>query len=139
MAAEPKPRKNIDGVIQPAEKPVKKRIKFPVIPILLIIIAVLAATIIGNGSSNKPEAKVDDVTSVKTAINQHYLLPTDEEPALATVTDKSKISSALAKKAENGDRILIYQNNKTAIIYRPSIDKVVDVVQVNIDNAPQPD
>jgi hypothetical protein len=70
---------------------------------------------------------------VKARVARHYLLPTDEEPALATITDKSKLSSPAFKQAEDGDRLLIYQKNRMAIVYRPSIDRVVAIVPVSID------
>ncbi len=80
----------------------------------------------------------DDVNGIKQQISKHYLLPSDEEPALATVTDKAKISSDFLKKADNGDKVLIYQTNKIAIIYRPSIDRIISVGPVSIDTAPTP-
>lgn len=80
----------------------------------------------------------NDVNGIKQQISKHYLLPSDEEPALATVTDKAKISSDFLKKADNGDKVLIYQTNRIAIIYRPSIDRVIAVGPVSIDTAPTP-
>lgn len=64
---------------------------------------------------------------VEKEISKHYILPKDEEPALATVTDKSKLTTPFFKRTEDGDKILIYQKNKIAIIYRPSIDRIVGV------------
>ena len=85
-----------------------------------------------------PAAVPDDtsVISIKHKVAAHYLLPTDEEPALATVTDKNKLSTPFLTKAENGDKLLIYQKNRLAIIYRPRIDRVVGVGPVSIDEPP---
>lgn len=69
---------------------------------------------------------------VKRQVSQHYVLPKDEEPAVLTVTDKKKLTTPFFKHVENGDRILIYQKNKIAIIYRPSIDRIVSVGPVEI-------
>jgi hypothetical protein len=73
------------------------------------------------------------LSAVQHRIEQHYLLPADETPALATVTDTSKLTSPLFKTARNGDKVLIYQTNRIVIIYRPSIDRIIAVGPVQID------
>jgi DMSO/TMAO reductase YedYZ molybdopterin-dependent catalytic subunit len=57
-------------------------------------------------------------------------------PALATVTDTSKLTSPFFKKSQNGDKKLIYQTNQVAIIYRPKIDRIIVVGPVSIDTSP---
>ena len=76
---------------------------------------------------------MNNVTVIKKRVGILYQLPTDEEPALATVTDKAKLESTFAGKVENNDKILIYEKNAKAIVYRPSINKIVDVEPVQID------
>ena len=76
------------------------------------------------------ESKADLIDSV----SRHMILPTNESPAELTIVDSSKIQSQFLKKAQNGDRVLVYQNNQKAIIYRPSVDKIVDVGFVKIDD-----
>lgn len=70
-------------------------------------------------------------TSIINAVSNHYLLP-DEEPTIATVEDKDKVQSEFLRSAANGDRILIYQKAKKVILYRPSIDRIVEVGPVSI-------
>ena len=66
-------------------------------------------------------------------IGKLVLLPADEEPILATVTDKEKLKEQpLFAKAENGDKILIYAKAQKAYIYSPSKEMLVDVVSENI-------
>lgn len=77
----------------------------------------------------------DDVQVVTTAVGKHYLLPFDETPALATVEDKSKLTSEFLRSAENGDKMLIYKNAKKVILYRPSIDRIIEVGPVSIADA----
>lgn len=77
-----------------------------------------------------------EVPSLISDVSRHYVLPTDEEPAIATVTDKTKLTTPLFTKSENGDKALIYQKNALVIIYRPSIDRIIAVGPVSIDNVP---
>ena len=84
--------------------------------------------------TNKPN--LNNVHVIVADVNRHYLLPTNETPALATITDKSKLTSKLFTNAQNGDKVLIYQTNQVAIIYRPSIDRIVAVGPVSIDTPP---
>lgn len=77
-----------------------------------------------------------EIATVKNAISKHMVLPSNEEPTLAVVADKSKLTNKyLAAKAENGDQILIYTQQQLAIIYRPSIDRIAGITVVTADSA----
>ncbi len=78
----------------------------------------------------------DTVAAVTERVARHIMLPTNEQPALATVTDASKLNTPFLKHAHNGDKILIYQKNQLAIIYRPADDRLVSVGPVSIDEPP---
>ncbi len=61
-------------------------------------------------------------------------LPLGEEPTIATVSDVQKLKDQpFFTSAQNGDKVLIYQKAKKAILYRPSTQKIVEVGPVNID------
>lgn len=100
---------------------------------LSIILLGLAGGIIVFITHKKPN--LSDVNTVKSMIGKHYLLPVNDQPELATVTDSRKIQSSFKAAIENGDKVLIYQKTKQAIVYRPSIHKVVDVEPVNVANS----
>jgi hypothetical protein len=69
---------------------------------------------------------------IEQEVGRHYLLPTNEQPVLATVTDRTQVTTPFLKQAQDGDKILIYPTAKVVIIYRPSIDRIVAVGPVEI-------
>lgn len=63
-------------------------------------------------------------------------LPPGETPTIASVTDKDKLQNQpFFTKAQNGDRVLIYVDAKKAILFRPSLNKIIDVAPVNISSS----
>lgn len=63
------------------------------------------------------------------------VLPKNETPTVATVTDISKLKDqAFFANAQNGDKVLIYTQAKQAYLYRPSTNKLVNIAPVNIGN-----
>ncbi len=63
------------------------------------------------------------------------VLPTGEEPVVATVTDKDKLKDQpIFANAENGDKLIIYANAKKAYLYDPKNNKLRDIIPVNIGN-----
>jgi hypothetical protein len=100
-----------------------------------LVITIAAVVIVGASAllvyRYNATHNLDDVTTVEKLVGRHYVLP-DETPALATVTDKSKLNTDFLKSAQNGDKILIYQKAQKAFIYRPSIDKLIEVGPISI-------
>lgn len=75
-----------------------------------------------------------DVGIVKDKVLRHLLLPEGEDPALVSVVDASKLTSVYLKEnAKTGDKVLLYQKKRKIIIYRPSIDRIVDVGVLELD------
>ena len=58
----------------------------------------------------------------------------DEVPSYSTVTDaaKAKQSSDFFKDAQNGDELMIYPKAGKALLYRPSVDKLVAVAPYTV-------
>jgi hypothetical protein len=98
--------------------------------LVLIAAIVLAVIFLPQLFQKKNE---NDIHVILNEVQLHYLLPANETPALATVTDASKLSAAFLKDAKTGDKVLIYQSNHLVIIYRPSIDRIISVGPVSID------
>jgi hypothetical protein len=69
----------------------------------------------------------EETKSVTDSIKRFMELPSDEEPTLATITDKEKLKDQeFFKNAQNGDKVLIYTKAKKAILYRPSTGRVIE-------------
>lgn len=85
-----------------------------------------------NGASGTGTGREQLQATLK-KVDRLIVLPKDEEPTLATITDKGKISDPFLAKGENGDQVLIYYKAKKAIIYRPRLNKIVDIGPVAVD------
>ena len=60
-------------------------------------------------------------------------LPTNEIPKIATVSDITKLKGqAFFANAQNGDKVLVYSQNKEAILYRESVNKIIQVAPVDL-------
>lgn len=71
-------------------------------------------------------------------MRQMILLPTDEDPAVATIIDINQLNSnEFYKDAQNGDRVIVYSNAKKAYIYRPDTKMVINVGSFQVDETQQ--
>lgn len=67
-------------------------------------------------------------------VNKLIVLPQDETPTMATVLDKDKVKDQeFFKNAENGDKLIVYAKAKKAVLYRPNINKIIEVAPVYTD------
>lgn len=83
--------------------------------------------------TNPPANLQEEVKDLVEKIGKLIELPKDEEPTLATVSDKNQLpSQAFFTNAQNGDKVLIYSKAKKAFLYRPSLNKLIEVGPVTI-------
>ncbi len=123
-------------------KPKKKMSRLGLIFISMIVLLVLAiGTSVYFYIKSKPidEAKEaqEDLKEVMELVQRHMLLPTDEEPTLATVSDPEKLTDQpFFKTAEKGDKVLLYIKSKKAILYSVSKDIILEVAPFSSSGAP---
>jgi len=55
------------------------------------------------------------------------VIPEVETPEVATIADINQLNNQVFfQNAENGDKVLIYRGAKRVILYRPSINKIIE-------------
>jgi hypothetical protein len=65
-------------------------------------------------------------------VGKFLVLPTDETPTLATVSDPEKLrDQPFFVNAMAGDKVLIYATSRKAILWRPSTSKIVEISALN--------
>ncbi|MCL4354580.1 LytR C-terminal domain-containing protein [Patescibacteria group bacterium] len=83
---------------------------------------------------NPNQAGKAEIQALLTKVGSLMILPSGEVPTVATVSDKKKLANqAFFKNAENDDKVLIYSRAQKAILYRPSINKIIEVASVNLN------
>jgi len=83
-----------------------------------------------------PEAIVKaETTDLLEEIGKILVLPTDEQPTVATVNDIEKLKDQpFFSKAKIGDKVIIYSKNQKVILYDPLVKKIVEVGAINLEN-----
>ena len=88
----------------------------------------------------KDPAKVAEreVKALVMEVSKLIVLPEDETPTIATVTDVEALKDQpFFAKASVGDKVLIFTNAKKAILYNPTAKKIIEVAPINIgESAP---
>ena len=127
-----------------AKKRDAQKVLYVIIVVLVVAVAALAAGYIKaqremtqlRASGFDEGVNRQEIEQVLTQVGRLIILPQGEEPVMATVVD----AEALAKEqpfyanAINGDKVLVYLQNKQAIIYSPERDIIVNVGPVVIND-----
>lgn len=117
-----------------------KRLQKKHLLLLLVVLLFAAAAAVGGyfyfkyqQIKNNPNIVAQEETKYITSqIGKFIDVPKDEQPSLATITDVSKLKDQpFFKKAENGDKLIVYNKAQKAILYRPSENKIVDFTLVD--------
>lgn len=83
--------------------------------------------------SGNPDSPKSETELLVEAVSKHILLPGNEFPTVATVTDPELLPEELFfANAKTGNKVLIYQSAKKAILYDPDRDLIIEVMVVEI-------
>lgn len=106
----------------------------------LLILASLAANVVLYSKYTKVQNDNPNIQTQRIIdeLGKTIALP-DETPSVLTVVDKSKLAdSEIAKKAQNGDKILLFQKAGQVVVYRPSTHKLINILNLSRDGKAQP-
>jgi len=83
-------------------------------------------------SAQKAEEAKKKTEEVVSQISKLIMVTDSTNAVLATIADKSKLSGQkFFDLAENGDELVLFPNMQKAVIYRPSVNKIIDVGPFN--------
>ena len=87
-------------------------------------------------SNEAPIASVNPARKVIGAVENHMLLPSDEQPLLAQVNDlRALAGNKFFKNAIVGDDVLVYCKAQLSILYSPTRDKIIEVMPQALSDA----
>ena len=86
----------------------------------------------------KPSAQ-QEIDALLVEIGGLIVLPADERPLVATVNDTDLLKDQpFFTNAQKGDKVLIYNEARKAILYSPTLKRIIDVAPLGIATpAPQ--
>jgi len=108
---------------------------------LLIVVIVLGAISfsvysffqlrhIKNSSETLNQKEIDSLIS---KVSRIYLAPS-EVPTIATVSDPQVLrDQSFFTSSEKGDKVFIFSKAGKAVLYRPSIDKIIEITPIKSD------
>jgi hypothetical protein len=86
-------------------------------------------------NKSAPQAAEEELRATKAKVGKLIALPKNEEPVLATVSDTQQLKDQpFFANSQNGDKVLIYPKARKAYLYRPSLNKLIEVATVNLDS-----
>ncbi len=110
---------------------------------LVIVLGILVGFIVLVGyigykeiKSNNNKSKEAEVISTAEILNRVTMLaevPYDEIPVIATVKDVEKLNNQVFfSHAQNGDKLLIYNKARRAVLYRPYSNKIIETMTIKL-------
>lgn len=120
-----------------AEKPKMKLNKIGIIVVsvvLLVLVGAVGTSVYFYKKANSdPQADaIKDLAKVTKMVARHMVLPADETPTMATVSDPEKLKDQpFFANAKKGFKVLIFSQSRKAILYDPVSDRIVEVAPIN--------
>jgi len=81
------------------------------------------------------DKQTEQMKQTVAAVSKLIALPTGEQPTVVTVSDPEKLKSQpFFAQSVIGDKVLVYQAAKKAILYRPSENKIIEVSSITVSD-----
>lgn len=102
--------------------------------VLLVVLSTVSSVYFYKKSTDsESKASLKEAEELVSVIGEIALLPTGEVPTVATVSDPEALrDQPFFIDSKKDDKVLIYSNAKKAILYRPSIEKVINIAPLNV-------
>ncbi len=101
--------------------------------IILVALSFTAFYFYKKSNTVNQESKAE-INNLIDKVSKHVLLPVGETPTIATVSDPSLLKDqTFFVDTVAGDKVLMYTNGKKAILYRPSIDRIVNITVIDFN------
>lgn len=128
--------------------PYKEKFLYAGLVVLGILVILFGAWgVVQYSGAKKMNKELQDLKKDRAVLNENevavlvdkvgklIVLPENEQPTIATVTDLEKLKNqSFFAHAKIGDKVLIFSASKKAILYRPLDNKIIEVAPLNIDD-----
>jgi len=76
---------------------------------------------------------IKEMNDLLKKVGRLVLIPQNELPTVATIANADDLrQQAFFSMAENGDKVIIYKNAQRVILYRPSLDKIIETSRLTV-------
>jgi hypothetical protein len=119
----------------------KTKIVLGVVVIALVVSIITNVSLANQISTLKdPQgAAQNQIRKVVADVGKLIVLPADETPTIATVSDLAPLKSQpFFNNAAVGDQVLIYTNARKVILWRPAENKIIEVAPLTVNSLPTP-
>jgi len=113
------------------QKTFNKNKRLIILILIICLITIFSYTFVFRNKKDNPRAQLNETLNKLSGL---ILLPENEEPTLATVDNPDILTDPQLKAAaKTGDKVLLYYTIKKVIVYRPSVNKIVDIFPLILD------
>ena len=112
-----------------------KKLLISLIALVLILILTFVFYLykVGFIGQSKEEALLKETNNLVSKVSKLMILPENETPTIATITDPDRlIDQKFFANSKKGDKVLVFPVSQKAILYRPDINKIVEVAPINL-------
>ena len=117
----------------------KKFTRFVFILAVISIITTIYFFLKFSELKQNPTKEIDKQTKdIITKVSKLLVLPQDETPTIATVSDSEKLKNQpFFAEAKKGDKVLIYIKAQKAILYDPIENKIIEIAPIGAGAPPK--